>query len=229
VRIRFLTSTPLDIRRGSGTYVGIEMLARTLGTLGHTVTFETPSRRFPVYTLERLLFNRSLRAPADFDLTVGFDMDGYRIAGAPGHVAALKGVIADEVRFERGMTRFTMLIQAERERLHANRAARVLVTSAYSGARAQELYGLCRAPVVVPELIDLAVGHLSGGFAEVHGAFRGALVSAEARGRVAAGRSSVARSHSPPGGSPGGKRAVRRRASEAGSGTETGRDRDLAG
>lgn len=156
VRIRFLTSTPLDIRRGSGTYVGMQVLARALAALGHTVTFETPKRRLPVYTIERLLFNRGLRASQDFDLTVGFDMDGYRIASAPGHVAALKGVIADEVRFERGMTRFTMSIQADRERLHVNRASRVLVTSKYCAAKAQELYGLSRAPVVVPELIDLA-------------------------------------------------------------------------
>jgi glycosyltransferase involved in cell wall biosynthesis len=156
VRIRFLTSTPLDIRRGSGTYVGMEVLARALGALGHSVTFETPTRRFPIYTLERLVFNRGLRASAEYELTVGFDMDGYRIAGVPGHVAALKGVIADEVRFERGLTRLTMSMQAERERLHVNRASRVLVTSAYSGERARELYGLANAPRVVPELIDLA-------------------------------------------------------------------------
>ena len=156
MRIRFLTSTPLDIPRGSGTYVGIQVLARALEALGHTVAFETPHRRTPIYTLDRLLFNRRLSASAEYDLTVGFDMDGYRIARAPGHVAALKGVIADEVRFERGLTRFTMSMQADRERLHANRAARVLVTSAYSAARAQELYGLRRTPTVVPELIDLA-------------------------------------------------------------------------
>ena len=34
MRIRFLTSTPLDIRRGSGTYVGIAVLARALRELG---------------------------------------------------------------------------------------------------------------------------------------------------------------------------------------------------
>ena len=156
MRIRFLTSTPLDIRRGSGTYVGMQVLARALGALGHSVAFETPRWRTPIYTLDRLLFNRRLRASAEFDLTVGFDMDGYRIAGAPGHVAALKGVIADEVRFERGATRLTMSMQAGCEKLHVRQAARVLVTSAYSAARAQELYGLERAPAVVPEPIDLA-------------------------------------------------------------------------
>ena len=49
VRIRFLTSTPLDIRQGSGTYVGMHVLARALAALGHTVEFETPRVPLPVY------------------------------------------------------------------------------------------------------------------------------------------------------------------------------------
>lgn len=156
VRIRFLTSTPLDIRGGSGTYVGIHVLARALRALGHTVEFDTPRRSLPIYTAQRLLYNRSLRPSGDFDLTVGFDMDGYRIAaGCPTHVASLKGVIADEVRFESGLTRCTMNMQARRERLHVHRAARVLVTSRYSAARAKEFYELSVTPIVVPELIDL--------------------------------------------------------------------------
>ena len=156
MRIRFLTSTPLDIRRGSGTYVGIHVLARALAGLGHSVEFETPRLRLPIFTLQRLLFNRSLRAASPCDLTVGFDMDGYRIAREPHHVASLKGVIADEVRFESGFTRFTMGLQARCERLHVQRAAQVLATSRYSAARAQEFYALRQPPTVVPELIDLA-------------------------------------------------------------------------
>lgn len=156
LRIRFLTSTPLDIRHGSGTYVGISVLARALESLGHAVTFETPRYRLPVYTLQRLLFNRSLKPMAACDLTVGFDMDGYRIASGKAHIASLKGVIADEVLFERGMTRHTMGQQARCERLHVHRAARVVCTSRYSAERARDLYGLADLPVVVPELIDLA-------------------------------------------------------------------------
>ncbi|MGA7240260.1 MAG: glycosyltransferase, partial [Bryobacteraceae bacterium] len=155
MRIRFLTSTPLDIRRGSGTYVGIHVLRRALEKLGHTIAYETPQRHYPIYTLERLMFNRGLRASPEFDLTVGFDMDGYRIARAAGHVASLKGVIADEVRFESGLTRLTMSLQARCERLHVHRASRVLVTSAYSAAQAMKLYGLRERPAIVPELIDL--------------------------------------------------------------------------
>jgi len=159
LRFRFLTSTPQDITRGSGTYVGISVLAGALRDLGHTVDVESPTRHFPVYTAERLWYNRGLRANGAYDCTVGFDMDGYRIAGGAAHggfhVASLKGVIADEVRFETGLTRLTMSLQARCERLHVQRAARVLVTSRYSGECAQRFYGLERAPTVVPELIDL--------------------------------------------------------------------------
>jgi glycosyltransferase involved in cell wall biosynthesis len=156
VRIRFLTSTPLDIRRGSGTFVGMAVMARALERLGHTVAFETPRRHLPVFTAQRILFNRSLQAAADADLTVGFDMDGYRIAAdSANHVAALKGVIADEVRFERGVTRLTMSMQARCERTHVRNASRVLTTSRYSAERAKEFYGLAKLPAVVSELIDL--------------------------------------------------------------------------
>ncbi|SPE35026.1 Glycosyl transferase, group 1 [Candidatus Sulfopaludibacter sp. SbA3] len=155
MRIRFLTSTPLDIHRGSGTYVGMHVLAHALESQGHTVEFATPRRKLPVYTLQRLLFNRSLQPSSAFDLTVGFDMDGYRIAGGASHVAALKGVIADEALFESGITRRTMAVQAHCERLHVHRAARVLATSRYSAERARQLYGLAGLPAVVPELIDL--------------------------------------------------------------------------
>jgi len=155
LRFRFLTSTPLDIRRGSGTFAGINVLGAALEGLGHSVDYEVPRRHFPVYTLERLWFNRGLHRSREHDLTIGFDMDGYRIAGA-GHVASLKGVIADEARFERGLTRATMSLQARCERLHVHRAARVLVTSRYSADRAREFYGWNGEPAIVPELIDLA-------------------------------------------------------------------------
>jgi glycosyltransferase involved in cell wall biosynthesis len=151
VRIRFLTSTPLDIRRGSGTYVGIHVLAHALESLGHTIAFETPTLVLPIYTAQRLIFNRQLR-PSDCDLTVGFDMDGYRLEGG---VASLKGVIADEVRFESGLTKLTMSLQARCEREHVHRAARVLCTSRYSADRAREFYDLPNLPEIVPELIDL--------------------------------------------------------------------------
>jgi len=142
------------VLRGSGTFVGIQVLARALEAQGHAVDIETPQRRLRSFTAQRILFNRGLRASAECDLTIGFDLDGYRIAGER-HVAALKGVIADEVRFESGATRFTMAMQARRERQHVHRAERVIVTSRYSAERAQEFYGLRETPAIVPELIEL--------------------------------------------------------------------------
>jgi len=84
-------------------------------------------------------------------------MDGYRIAGRSGlpHVASIKGVIADEMRFERGLTRLTMAVQAACERRHVRRADLVITTSRYAATRIRQLYGLDRQPEIVPELIDL--------------------------------------------------------------------------
>jgi len=160
MRFAFLTSTPLDFARGSGTWTGISTLARAVRSLGHEVELIAPKVRLPVYTLERLLYNEQLRRRdlRGFDAIVGFDMDGYRIAGGGGapRVAAIKGVVADEMRFERGMTRLTMAVQAACERAHVRRADLVMTTSRYAASRIRELYGLDAEPRVVPEPIDLA-------------------------------------------------------------------------
>ena len=160
MRIAFLTSTPLDVVRGSGTYAGILTLARAVEALGASVTFFTPTTRLPVYTLERLWFNRGLRRAdfSGFDAVVGFDMDGYLVAGRHGapHVASIKGVIADELCFERGTTRWSMAVQASRERAHVRAADLVITTSRYAAARLRELYDPARPPSIVPECIDLA-------------------------------------------------------------------------
>jgi hypothetical protein len=164
LRTAFITSTPLNVREGSGTFVGIATLADALRAMGAQVDLIAPGKRLPILTAGRLLFNASLaRRPwGDYDVTVGFDLDGYRIAGhsVPGHkprphVAAIKGVIADEMRFERGLTRATMSLQAQRETRHVQRADRVITTSRYSAERLKQFYGLVREPGVVPEMIDL--------------------------------------------------------------------------
>jgi glycosyltransferase involved in cell wall biosynthesis len=159
VRIAFLTSTPLDFARGSGTFAGISTLARAAEGLGAEIVFFTPSARLPVYTLERLWFNRQLRRRdfRAFDAVVGFDMDGWLVAGRHGvpHVASIKGVIADEMRFERGLTRRTMAVQAACERAHVRRAGLVMTTGHYAASRIAELYGLASMPRIVPECIDL--------------------------------------------------------------------------
>jgi glycosyltransferase involved in cell wall biosynthesis len=159
MQFRFLTSTPLNIVRGSGTFAGISTLAKFLKMTGATVDLVTPTAKLPIYTLERLVFNQLLRLnrrPSSA-ITVGFDMDGYTLAGAGGfHVASIKGVIADEMRFEAGLTRATMRLQAACEKRHVQRADLVLATSRYSSERIQQLYAPAKQPHIVPELIDLA-------------------------------------------------------------------------
>jgi glycosyltransferase involved in cell wall biosynthesis len=160
LRVAFITSTPMNVREGSGTFVAIKTLADALGGLGVQVDLVAPKRRLPVQTAERLLFNAGLRFRRwdDYDVTVGFDLDGYRIAGRTGcpHVASIKGVIADEMQYERGWTRMTMAVQARREAHHVRHADRIVTTSGYSAGRLMHFYGLEQSPAVIPELIDLA-------------------------------------------------------------------------
>jgi glycosyltransferase involved in cell wall biosynthesis len=160
LRLRFITSTPLNVRQGSGTFVGIQSLCDALRHLGVALDLVTPQIHLPVYTLERILFNETLRSSTrePCDATVGFDLDGYRIAGREGHphLASLKGVIADELRNEFGFTRATMRVQAYFEAIHVRRAAAVLCTSRYSAEAARDAYHLPEQPRIVPELIDLA-------------------------------------------------------------------------
>ena len=160
MRIRFITSTPLEVSRGSGTFVGISTLANSLRVRGAEIDFVVPSFQLPIYTLQRLIFNQSLRFRRlpPTDVTVGFDMDGYTLSRrATGlHVASIKGVIADEMRFESGLTHATMRIQAACEQIHVRTATAVFTTSQYSAQRIQSLYGIPVPPHIVPELIDLA-------------------------------------------------------------------------
>ena len=175
MRIRFISSTPMNVFQGSGTYVGIEALARSIRDLDVQVDMVTPRFRFPVLTAQRLLVNQTLRfrPRKNYDVTVGFDMDGYTIAGhssagqvsashtsaragPKAHVASIKGVIADEMRFESGLAKMTMRLQADCEAEHVRRADLVMTTSAYAAGQIRQLYGVSQPPRVVPELIDLA-------------------------------------------------------------------------
>lgn len=155
-RLQFITAIPLDVKRGSGCFVGIQTLARGIRALGEEVELVTPRLRLPVFTIQRVVFNEQLRFKRfHADATVGFDLDGYRITRRPKpHFAAIKGVLGDAVRFESGFTRASMTLQARLEKLHARRADRVITISQYCSERLDELYGV-RNAVVVPELIDL--------------------------------------------------------------------------
>lgn len=160
-RLHFITAIPQNVERGSGCYVGTWTLASALRALGVDIDILAPRVSMPAYLVERVLFNETMRwRRFDGDATIGIDADGYSIVGngrrwnrLP-HVACIKGVLGDAVRFERGATRASMAFQARLEAIQARRADLVITVSRYCGQRIEELYGV-RNAVVVPELIDL--------------------------------------------------------------------------
>jgi glycosyltransferase involved in cell wall biosynthesis len=156
--LQLITAVPLSVQRGSGCYIGTQTLTEGLRRLGLRVELITPNRITPVYTLTRVLFNEQLRwRRFNGCATVGIDADGYavpRSRSSPPHIACIKGVLGDAVRFERGATRASMALQAWLEKQHARRADLVITVSRYCAERLEELYGVKNASIV-PELIDL--------------------------------------------------------------------------
>jgi glycosyltransferase involved in cell wall biosynthesis len=160
VRFAFLTSTPLSPTEGSGTYVAIDGLVRGLRRLGHAVDIRPLSTRTGFHTFDRWLYNaRAALAPPVADVTVGVDLDGFLLGRRRRRgpfVVMLKGIIADELRNERGWVRMLLSVQARWERANAERADRVVVPSRYSQAVARDAYGVPDAKLaVVPEPLDL--------------------------------------------------------------------------
>ena len=157
----FLTSTPTTVAEGSGTWVGISVLRNAVMALGHEVSLINASRATAgEATLSRIAFNvraRSRLRRMKADVLVGFDLDGVFVPrGAFFHVAAIKGVLADEARYERGASRFELAMLARLEARHVRRSDRVITTSVYSSERITKLYGTKPEKIfVVPELIDL--------------------------------------------------------------------------
>jgi glycosyltransferase involved in cell wall biosynthesis len=162
-RLLFITGTAADVPEGSGTYVGISVLREALKARGHRVEMLAPApHRGPVSFSQRLLFNVRVRMAARkllpaTDLLVGFDLDGFLVQSrAVRRVAAIKGVLADESRFERGLARVRLTIESFLEGVHVRRVDRILATSAYSAACIAESYGVpAHRIAVVPEPIDL--------------------------------------------------------------------------
>lgn len=149
--------------RGTGTAVAISGLAAALGALGCRVTLYRPEGGGQARLRQRLRFNLALPRrldPSAFDAVVGFDLDGFRLRPGPGarYAVSLKGVAADERRFEQGLPRLTLSLQATLEGRNARRAARVLVTSEHCRRQAVAAYRLDpRRVAVVPEGIDLGL------------------------------------------------------------------------
>jgi len=159
VRFEFLTSTPLSPTEGSGTFVALDGLVRGLSALGHTAAVRPLTARTCFHTLDRWLYNlRVALRPRPADVTVGVDLDGFlwaRRRRGP-FVVMLKGIIADELRNERGWVRVLLSMQARWERTNTARADRVVVPSFYSASVAREVYGIPDAKLaIVPEPIDL--------------------------------------------------------------------------
>src|SRR6266851_3954455 len=155
----FLTSTPTDVASGSGTWVGISVLRDAVLALGHQVTLIAPPPGEREPTLSRIVFNwraRQMVRRTKADVLIGFDLDGVFVRRrALFHVAAIKGVLADEARFERGGSRVALTIQSWLEAQHVRRADRVITTSHYSSERIAQFYGLNRDRIsIVPEAID---------------------------------------------------------------------------
>lgn len=162
MRLTFITGTPRSVELGSGTYIGIEVLRRTLETLGHQVRLVVPrSTRAPFgLTAWRLGFNVALAARyrSEADLTVGFDMDGFLLPPqrTGPYLVSIKGVLADELTFERGAVRRLLALQSWCEARNIRRSPCVITTSRYAAGRIAGYYGVTPGRIrQVPELIDL--------------------------------------------------------------------------
>jgi len=161
VRFEFLSSTPASPTEGSGTWVALDGVARGLGRLGHDVTLRPLGARTGFHTFDRWRYNARVRAaPTAADVVVGVDLDGFlwarRRAPSVRYLVMLKGIIADELRNERGLVRALLRVQARWERRNVHAAERVIVPSRYSASVASEVYDVPAARIaVVPEPIDL--------------------------------------------------------------------------
>jgi len=139
--------------------VAISVLRDAVLALGHQVTLIAPPPGERESTVSRIAFNWRARQSVrrtKADVLVGFDLDGVFVRRrALFHVAAIKGVLADEARFEHGRSRVALTVQSWLEAQHVRRANRVITTSHYSSERIARFYGLNRDQIsIVPEAID---------------------------------------------------------------------------
>lgn len=161
MRLEFLSSTPPSPLEGSGTWVAIDGTMRGLAALGHFATLRPLGARSGFHTFDRWRYNRALlRTPPRADVVIGVDLDGFlwarRRPPRARYAVMLKGIIADELRNERGLVRALLALQARWERRNVHAADRVIVPSRYSASVAADVYGVpAGALAVVPEPIDL--------------------------------------------------------------------------
>jgi glycosyltransferase involved in cell wall biosynthesis len=164
MNIAFIDSWLQTVAEGSGTAAGIGGLQRALIARGHRIARLAPPHPWPRnLTARRLLFNLHLPAllrSLHYDLVVGFDIDGFRWSrqrGTRPYLASIKGVIAEELRHERGRTRRLFQALARLERYNARHADAVLTTSAYCRDAIERHYGVAPGQIrIIPEGVDLA-------------------------------------------------------------------------
>ena len=162
LRIAFLDSWLQTVSEGSGTAAAIGGLALALEKKGHQVERIVPLSNYPSnLTMRRLWYNVTLPQRLKqhhFDLIVGFDIDGVRwsrYAQVP-YVCSIKGVLAEEQRYEQGWPKLMLWSLSLLERLNARRSPCVISTSQYCGDRIQHHYGVKPEKIyIVPEGINL--------------------------------------------------------------------------
>jgi glycosyltransferase involved in cell wall biosynthesis len=175
--------------------VAIAGLAGGLEALGHSVRTVGGGSPRRMGMPDRLRFNLSLArsgaAVVGSDLVVGFDMDGFALRArdrGPRYVVCLKGIMADELRFESGWPRMRFRLLSRLERRNARTADVVMVTSEYSRKQAIGAYGLAQRRVrVVPEGIDPAWWELPPPGGDAEGSGPGVAGGADAGARPRAG------------------------------------------
>lgn len=145
--------------------MSIAELKRGLQALGHRVV-EIPGRNpSSAAGIHRLLDNirlipelRRLQA----DVVVGFDLDGFLLPNGAvrNYWVALKGIAADEARFETRRTRRGLRLRGMLESINSRHASRTLVTSRYCREVARRAYSLPEERIsILPEGIDLNGWH----------------------------------------------------------------------
>ena len=142
--------------------MAIRQLKIGLESLGHRVSpirYESgPEGTF----VDRLRYNVRLLSKirrVRCDSVLGFDVDGFGLSGAQAgnYFVALKGVAADEARFETSNQWIKLRLQASLEKRNVRKARKILVTSGYSRRIAERAYDLRSEQLaIVPEGIDLS-------------------------------------------------------------------------
>lgn len=152
----FVSGTAANVRQGSGTFVGIAALQQALRELGTRVELVAPAA-VSASAWRRLAFNWRLRGQAwpEGAAVVGFDWDGLFVPHA--QIACIKGVLAEEMQFERGVPHARLWMQSRLERRRVRHARRVVTTSQYAAAAIERRYGVRADRIcIVPELLDVA-------------------------------------------------------------------------